>query len=75
VNAALEIFAGLRAARANSTGEEVAEVIFTAPTDGTNQLRYVATEDIKPLIAVRRGTSEAEYIVFMRERFTPKVGN
>jgi hypothetical protein len=40
-----------------------------AATDGTNQLRYVATEDIKPLVKARRETSEEEYITFMRARF------
>lgn len=69
---AMEIFAGLRAARADSTSEEVAEVIFTAATDGTDQLRYVATDDIKPLVRARRETSEAEYMGFMRERMTPR---
>jgi NAD(P)-dependent dehydrogenase (short-subunit alcohol dehydrogenase family) len=66
---AMETFAGLRAARADSTSEEVAEVIYTAATDGTDQLRYVATEDIKPLVAARRETSEAEYMGFMRGQF------
>ena len=66
------VFAGLRAARANATSEEVAEVIFTAATDGTDQLRYVATEDIKPLVAARRETSEAEYLACMRARVAPR---
>jgi NAD(P)-dependent dehydrogenase (short-subunit alcohol dehydrogenase family) len=74
VGAALEVFAGLRAARADATSEEVAEVIFTAATDGTDQLRYVATDDIKPLVAARRETSEAEYLAFMRDRVGPKLG-
>ena len=52
-----------------ATEEGVANVIFEAATDGTDQLRYVATEDIKPLVAARRETSEEEYIKFMRERF------
>jgi NAD(P)-dependent dehydrogenase (short-subunit alcohol dehydrogenase family) len=68
---AMAVFAGLRASRADATSEEVAEVIFTAATDGADQLRYVATEDIKPLVRARRETSEAEYMAFMRERFTP----
>jgi NAD(P)-dependent dehydrogenase (short-subunit alcohol dehydrogenase family) len=50
------IFAGLRAER-RATEEEVAKVIFTATTDGTNQLRYVATNDIVPLAKARRETS------------------
>jgi NAD(P)-dependent dehydrogenase (short-subunit alcohol dehydrogenase family) len=74
LKAANTLFAGLRAARADATSEDVAEVIFTAATDGSDQLRYVATDDIKPLVAARRGTSEKEYMAFMRSRVTPKIG-
>jgi NAD(P)-dependent dehydrogenase (short-subunit alcohol dehydrogenase family) len=63
------VFAGLRAARL-ATEEDVAKVIFEAATDGTNQLRYVATADIVPLVRARRETSEKEYIELMRARFT-----
>jgi NAD(P)-dependent dehydrogenase (short-subunit alcohol dehydrogenase family) len=64
------IFAGLRASR-TATEEDVAKVIFAAATDGTDQLRYVATEDIKPLVKARHETSEREYIAFMRLQFLP----
>lgn len=74
LKAADTLFAGLRAARAAATSEDVAEVIFTAATDGSDQLRYVATDDIKPLVAARRETSEKEYMAFMRSRVTPKIG-
>lgn len=69
---AAKVFEGLRDDRALGTSEEVAEWIYTAATDGTNQLRYVATEGIKPMVAARRETSEAEYMAFMRERVSPK---
>jgi NAD(P)-dependent dehydrogenase (short-subunit alcohol dehydrogenase family) len=65
------VFAGLRGARL-STSESVAEVIFRAATDGSDQLRYVATEDIQPLVQKRRETSEGEYIAFMRAQFGMK---
>jgi NAD(P)-dependent dehydrogenase (short-subunit alcohol dehydrogenase family) len=68
VTATLAIFDRLRSSRM-ATEEGVANVIFEAATDGTDQLRYVATEDIRPLIAARRETSEEEYIKFMREQF------
>ncbi|UVF19803.1 SDR family oxidoreductase [Microvirga terrae] len=74
VTAAQEVFAGLRAARADATSDEVAEVIWTAATDGSDRLRYVATDDIKPLVAARRETSEDAYLAFMRERVGPKTG-
>ncbi len=62
------IFASLRGRR-SATEEGVAQVIFAAATDGTNQLRYVATEDIQPLVKARRETSEEQYIEFMRSRY------
>jgi NAD(P)-dependent dehydrogenase (short-subunit alcohol dehydrogenase family) len=66
-----EAFAGLKAQRL-ATSEDVAQVIFRAATDGTDQLRYVATQDILPLVKARRETSEPEYITLMRSRFHPK---
>jgi NAD(P)-dependent dehydrogenase (short-subunit alcohol dehydrogenase family) len=47
----------------------VADVVFRAATDGTDQLRYVATEDIAEIVRQRRETSEAEFMAKMRERF------
>jgi NAD(P)-dependent dehydrogenase (short-subunit alcohol dehydrogenase family) len=66
------VFAGLRGARL-ATEEDVARVIYEAATDGTDRLRYVATEDIKPLVKARRETSEEEYIALMRARFGRKA--
>lgn len=66
------VFAGLRAARL-ATEDDVAQVIYDAATDGTDRLRYVATEDIKPLVRARRETSEQDYIALMRARFGPKA--
>jgi NAD(P)-dependent dehydrogenase (short-subunit alcohol dehydrogenase family) len=63
-----KVFEGLRANRL-ATSEDVASVIFQAVTDGTRQLRYVATEDIKPLVKARRETSEGAYMALMRGQF------
>jgi NAD(P)-dependent dehydrogenase (short-subunit alcohol dehydrogenase family) len=62
------LFAGLRGDR-TGTSAGVAEVIFGAATDGTRQLRYVATPGIVPLVTKRRETSEAAYIDYMRATF------
>jgi NAD(P)-dependent dehydrogenase (short-subunit alcohol dehydrogenase family) len=62
------VFAGLRGSR-RATEEDVARVIHEAATDGTDRLRYVATEDIQPLVQARRETSEERYIALMRARF------
>lgn len=63
-----KVFEGLRANRL-ATSEDVAKVIFEAATDGTDRLRYVATEDIRPLVKARRETSEEAYMAFMRQQF------
>ncbi|MDY0872101.1 SDR family oxidoreductase [Dongia rigui] len=73
VTAAHDLFAKLRAQRATATSEEVAAVIYGAATDPTDRLRYIATDDIVPLVKARRETSEEAYMAFMRARVTPKV--
>jgi len=62
------VFGELSAA-ATATAEDVAKVIYDAATDGSDRLRYVATDDIKPMVKARRETSEEEYIAYMRSRF------
>nr|WP_199290299.1 SDR family oxidoreductase [Leptolyngbya sp. FACHB-36] len=66
------VFESLRDVR-QATEEDVAKVIYQAATDGTDRLRYVATEDIKPMVKARRETLEDEYIAFMRTRFGVKA--
>ncbi|WP_426750371.1 SDR family oxidoreductase [Myxococcus sp. Y35] len=63
------VSASLREARSKATSESVAEVIYTAATDASDRLRYVATDGIKPLVKLRRETSEDTYLAFMREHF------
>ncbi|RON47215.1 SDR family oxidoreductase [Pseudomonas frederiksbergensis] len=68
VGAALKAFEGLRGERL-ATSEDVAQVIVDAASDGTDRLRYVATQDIEPLVKARRETSEVEYMALMRGKF------
>lgn len=72
VGATTAIFAGMRGARL-ATVDDVAAVIVEAASDGTDRLRYVATQDIVPLVKARRETSEDEYISMMRKNFTAKL--
>ena len=58
-----------------ASSDQMAAAIFTAATDGTHQLRYLPSQDILPLVAARRETSEEAYMDFMRERFMPAVGD
>ena len=62
------VFGRLRSQRLATEGH-VAGVIYAAATDGTDQLRYVATDDIQPRVKARRETSEPEYMAFMRSLF------
>lgn len=62
-------FAKLQAnanADTSATVEKVAQVLFDAATDGTDQLRYVATDAIKQKVELRRSGGEAAYVKFMR---------
>ena len=54
--------------RRRATEEDIANVIFAAATGGTNQLRSVATEDIKPWVTARREGCESEYTQCRPER-------
>jgi NAD(P)-dependent dehydrogenase (short-subunit alcohol dehydrogenase family) len=54
---------------ATATADDVAAVIYSAATDGTDQFRYVATQDILRWVRARRETSEGEYIKAMRDAF------
>jgi NAD(P)-dependent dehydrogenase (short-subunit alcohol dehydrogenase family) len=63
-----QAFEGLRE-QSLSTSEDVARVIFDAASDGTDRLRYVATQDIEPMVRARRETAEESYMAMMRERF------
>ncbi|HEX4342165.1 MAG TPA: SDR family oxidoreductase [Verrucomicrobiae bacterium] len=71
ITATNAIFSKLRATRV-ATEDDVAQVLWTAATDGTHQLRYVATKDILPLVKARRESSEHDYITLMRSQFLSK---
>ena len=69
-----EVFAGLRE-QCLSTSEDVARVIVDAASDGSDRLRYLATQDIESMVRARRETSEESYMAMMRERFGLCVGD
>jgi NAD(P)-dependent dehydrogenase (short-subunit alcohol dehydrogenase family) len=49
--------------------DEVASTIFTAATDGTDQLRYVSGKDGAALIARRQQEDDATFSAFLRTAF------
>ncbi|MEO8027743.1 MAG: SDR family oxidoreductase [Bryobacteraceae bacterium] len=54
--------------KTSSTPEMVADVIYQAATDGTEQLRYVAGEDAKMILGAREKVSQEEYYAMIRSR-------
>jgi hypothetical protein len=71
--AAQKVFASIAENRSGGTAQEVAGAIFEAAADGSDRLRYVATEGIKQWVAARRETSEEEYLALMRREVTLKT--
>lgn len=63
---AAKIFGAIASSRSQGTSDGVVDVIFTAATDNSDRLRYVATDGIKPWVAARRETSEDDYIALIR---------
>jgi NAD(P)-dependent dehydrogenase (short-subunit alcohol dehydrogenase family) len=63
-------FASMGAARKTSA-DEVAQAIYHAATDGTNQLRYFTGEDVGGFVQAKRERTDQGYIDFMRARFLP----
>jgi NAD(P)-dependent dehydrogenase (short-subunit alcohol dehydrogenase family) len=67
------VFAGFGAASAGaSTPETIAEVIYGAATDGTEQLRYTAGKDAEVIISKRKAESDE---VFLRDIKAAFSGN
>lgn len=52
-----------------SPASVVAEVIYQAATDGTDQLRYAAGEDAKIYLANRKAADDATFMQGMRDQF------
>lgn len=52
-----------------ATAQQVADEIYTAATDGTNQLRYLVGNDVKGWVDLRTSHSDADYIAKMRALF------
>lgn len=65
-----KLMAGFGAAQAGaSPAEAVAEVVYQAATDGTDQLRYAVGEDAKAALAARKTQDDATFQQGMRDQF------
>ncbi|KAF7962011.1 hypothetical protein AWV80_26730 [Cupriavidus sp. UYMU48A] len=49
-----------------STAESIAEVIFTAATDGTGQVMYLAGQDAEQAHSLQRSLSEPQRLEVVR---------
>jgi hypothetical protein len=47
----------------------VAETIYQAATDGSDQLRYIAGEDAKQIIAARKQMDDPQYLGMIKGQF------
>jgi NAD(P)-dependent dehydrogenase (short-subunit alcohol dehydrogenase family) len=56
------------ASRSSASPEMVAQVIYQAATDGTDQLRYIAGDDAKMIIEMRAKVSQEDYYAMIRQR-------
>ncbi len=64
-----KLFAGFGALGENASEPiVVAEVIYRAATDGTDQLRYTAGEDAAQLMAARKAQSDEEFIGGLKQQ-------
>jgi NAD(P)-dependent dehydrogenase (short-subunit alcohol dehydrogenase family) len=52
-----------------STAEAIAEVVYAATTDESDQLRYEAGADAEQMLATRRATADGDFLAAMRDRF------
>lgn len=66
-----EVFKGIYSG-GGSTVTDVATAIFEAATDETNVLRYVIGSDLQPLIDIRNGGEDEDYMNVLRSTFVPK---
>ncbi|GAB3726335.1 SDR family oxidoreductase [Hymenobacter agri] len=54
---------------AASQPEQIAEVIYTAATDGTTQLRYIAGDDAKAILGTKAQLSKADFAAMIQKNF------
>ena len=52
----------------SSEARDIAEVIYGAVTDGSDQLRYIAGADAEQLIGARKQMDDADFLNFLKQR-------
>jgi NAD(P)-dependent dehydrogenase (short-subunit alcohol dehydrogenase family) len=69
IQRAMAIFMSPDRAKDYSEASDIAEVIYTAATDGTNQLRYLAGKDAEAMATERAQISDEEYALWAVQHF------
>jgi len=67
-----KVYAGMGNNADPNAVEKVVEAIFEAANDQSDRLRYMPTNDIRPILDARRGTSEEEYQSFTHGLFVSR---
>ncbi len=63
-----KVVAAMNTRRGNySSAESIAEVIFTAATDGTGQVMYLAGQDAEQVYSLRQSLSEQKRLEMVRQ--------
>ncbi|QDA61930.1 SDR family oxidoreductase [Hymenobacter jejuensis] len=52
-----------------STAEQIAEVIYTAATDGSSQLRYIAGADAQQVLGAKANMTDEAYLAMTQKNF------
>ncbi len=65
----MAVFSSADRASAYSEASDIADVIYTAATDGTNRLRYLAGKDAEVMLAERARMSDEEYALWAINSF------
>ena len=68
-----KLYGGMAGGTDPDAVDKVASAIFEAATDGSNRLRYIPTNDIRPLVDARRGATEEQYQDLVQGIFLPQA--
>jgi hypothetical protein len=69
IQRAMAVFTSPDRAIAYSEASDIAAAIYTAATDGTNQLRYLAGKDAEAMATERAQMSDEEYALWAVQHF------
>ena len=72
VGGVMDKFENMMNPESMSSATQIAEVIFTAATDGSNTLRYRAGEDAEQLLSARKTMEDSDFIQMMKSNLNIK---